>query len=157
MRDVLVQGIRTGLAVSAATSAVLAFAAAARGRPAVAPSNATSHWMHGEKAGATVDIDAEHTALGQATHTGASIFWSVLFHAWRKRRSPGTLMGDAVATAAVAGVVDYAVVPKRLTPGWELVLPKSDIALTYAVMALALAASERREEEDRLRLPTPLS
>jgi hypothetical protein len=36
--------------------------------------------------------------------------------------------------------VDYAVVPRRLTPGWEAVLSKRAIAATYVMMALGLAA-----------------
>jgi hypothetical protein len=42
--------------------------------------------------------------------------------------------------SAVAGVVDYGIVPRRLTPGWELALPPKSVAAVLAAMALGLAA-----------------
>jgi hypothetical protein len=49
----------------------------------------------------------------------------------------------AAWTSFLAAVVDYGIVPRRLTPGWELVLPKWPIALVYGVMAATLAAVDR--------------
>jgi len=40
--------------------------------------------------------------------------------------------------AAIAAAVDYGITPKRLTPGWELVLSKRAIALAYVAMAFGL-------------------
>ena len=40
--------------------------------------------------------------------------------------------------AAVAAAVDYLATPKRFTPGWEFVLSKRAMALTYAAMAAGL-------------------
>jgi hypothetical protein len=40
--------------------------------------------------------------------------------------------------AAAAYVTDYHVVPKRLTPGWELRISPRSLLATYAVLALAL-------------------
>jgi hypothetical protein len=42
--------------------------------------------------------------------------------------------------SAIAAVVDYGVAPKRLTPGWELVLNKRSIVAAYGALALGLAA-----------------
>jgi hypothetical protein len=41
--------------------------------------------------------------------------------------------------AAIAAAVDYGMVPKRLTPGWEDVLSKRSIAVTYVALAAGLA------------------
>ena len=41
---------------------------------------------------------------------------------------------------ALAYVIDYKIVPKRLTPGFEYVLPRRSLATVYVVKALALAA-----------------
>ena len=46
------------------------------------------------------------------------------------------------ATSAIAYVVDYHVVPRRLTPGFELRLPGAALAGIYAAMALGLAARD---------------
>jgi len=42
--------------------------------------------------------------------------------------------------SAIAAVIDYGAMPKRLTPGWELVLSKGSITVTYVAMALGLTA-----------------
>lgn len=42
--------------------------------------------------------------------------------------------------SAFAAAVDYGVTPKRFTSRWEFVLTKRSAALTYAAMALRLAA-----------------
>jgi hypothetical protein len=42
--------------------------------------------------------------------------------------------------SAIAAAIDYGATPKRLTPGWELVLSKRSMAATYGAMALGLAA-----------------
>lgn len=133
----------TGTAVAVTTSVALSLAARLRHRSAVQPINATSHWLHGERAGRESRPDFQHTALGSATHFAASLLWSALFAWWRSGRPPGTLVSDAIGTTVLAAFVDYAVVPKRLTPGWELVLPKSGIAAAYGVMALTLATCDR--------------
>ncbi|HJU18551.1 MAG TPA: hypothetical protein VJ770_19030 [Stellaceae bacterium] len=41
--------------------------------------------------------------------------------------------------SAIAAAVDYGATPKRLTPGWELVLSKHLMVATYGAMALGLA------------------
>ena len=41
--------------------------------------------------------------------------------------------------AAIAAIVDYGATPKRFTPGWEFVLSKRSMAVTYGAMALGLA------------------
>jgi hypothetical protein len=52
--------------------------------------------------------------------------------------------------SAIAAVVDYGITPKRLSPGWEEVLSKRSIGLTYAAMALGLAAGALLAREWRL-------
>lgn len=43
----------------------------------------------------------------------------------------------------------YAVVPKRLTPGWEKVVSPRAIGVAYAAMAVALAISPRSGRRGR--------
>jgi hypothetical protein len=50
----------------------------------------------------------------------------------------------------VAAVVDYGLVPKRFTPGWEDPLPIRSIAGGFAGLALGLAGCTARKPE-RLR------
>ncbi len=87
--------------------------------------------------------DTAHTLIGYATHHASALFWAVPFEAWLAARPPRTtieLLRDACAMSAIAAVIDYGVTPKRLTPGWELVLSKRSTAATFGAMALGLAA-----------------
>ncbi|WP_292540538.1 hypothetical protein [Mesorhizobium sp.] len=142
----------TGTVASFVTAAVLAVLAKAEGKSALQPANATSHWLHGDKAGAVRKADLEHTAVGFGTHHASAIFWAGPFEAWLARnspRSPLLMLRDASAMAIIAAVVDYLVVPKRLTPGWETVLSKRSIAATYVALALGLAAGGLIAQEMR--------
>jgi hypothetical protein len=141
MLETLAKAAFSGTAVSIASTIALALAAKAEGRHPVRPTNATGHWFRGDEAAASRAFDAKHTVLGFATHEGASIFWAAIFQALRKLSPVRPAAVDAVAVSALAAFVDYLVVPKRLTPGWEKVVTPRSIGLAYGVMALALWAT----------------
>lgn len=127
---------------SAIGAAVLSLLAKAEGAAPVQPINATSHWLHGETAGNVKGIDAKHTVPGLATHCGACVFWAALFETLRAaspRSGTGRIIRDAAAVSAVAAAVDYGLVPKNLTPGWEGPLPLRSVAGGFAGLALGLA------------------
>ncbi len=139
MIPVLAKTLLSGSAVSLVTSVALAALASREGRHAVQPLNSTSHWYAGEDAGRSQAVDLRHTVGGYATHHAASVLWAAVFEAVRRIRPGGPPLGHAVAVSALAALVDYGVVPKRLTPGWEHVVTPRSIALTYAAMAVTLA------------------
>ncbi len=148
----LARALVSGTVASLATTVALSLFSRAAGKPAVAPINATSHWAHGDEAARDPKADVGRTVLGYATHHASSIFWAYFFEklaGLRGRPGAPVLFRNAAAITAIAAVVDYGIAPKRLTPGWELVLPKRSVATTYAVLALGLAVggwlSERRE------------
>ncbi|WFU50279.1 hypothetical protein [Sinorhizobium terangae] len=135
--------VTSGTIASLTTTAALALLAGLEGRSIFQPTNATSHWLYSENAGHVGAADAKHTLLGYCTHHLSAIFWALPFEAWLaadRYREPTAIIRKAALTAAVAYVVDYHLVPKRLTPGWETVLSKRSIGLTYAALALGLAA-----------------
>lgn len=112
------------------------------GRSAAAPLNATSHVLHGASAGKVERIDLSHTGVGSVVNLGASIFWALPFTWWLSRRSsrPASQIAlGAATTATVAGAVDYGLVPRRLSPGWEHALPPRAVATTFGCMAVGLA------------------
>jgi hypothetical protein len=142
----LVRALLTGTVASLASAAALALLAKAEGKGAVQPINATSHWLHGEKAAECNRLDARHTLVGFATHYASAVFWALPFEFWRARRrrpAAGALLRGACVTSAIAAAIDYGVTPKRLTPGWELVLGKRSLAVTYAALAIGLAAGTK--------------
>jgi len=136
----------TGAVAGLAAAAALALLAKAEGKGALQPINATSHWLHGDKAAECDELDARHTLIGFVTNYAATVFWALPFEFWRARRRPPTasaLLRGACMTSALAAAIDYGVTPKRLTPGWELVLSKRSLVVTYGVLALGLAAGTK--------------
>jgi hypothetical protein len=130
----------------ASTTSLLALVAAcrARGRSASAGPNAISHWIWGMPAWHTPRGDIRHTAVGSAIHHGSSLLWATVYEGWawrRPTRQARVQLARAVAVTTLAAVVDYAVVPKRLSPGFEAWLRPREIALVYLAFAGGLAAS----------------
>ena len=139
--------------VAAATSTVaLALRARAEGRGAAQPLNATSHWLYGPEAADFRDGDVDHTIVGFGTHHAATIFWALFFEASlaiRPTGNPVAIMGRAATIATLAAIVDYTITPRRFTPGWELVVSKRSMALTYAAMAAGFAGTAIRRRRAR--------
>jgi hypothetical protein len=139
----LASAVVTGSVAGIVSTAALAAFAKAEGKRAPQPTNATSHWLQGQEAGETERIDVEHTALGFATHQASALFWALPFEAWLASHPPRSnmeLLRDAAVMSAIAAAVDYGIVPKRLTPGWELTLSKQSVVGAFASLALGLAA-----------------
>lgn len=131
-----------GAGAGIASSMTVALAAPLAGKPVAQPFNATSHWLWGDSAGRRTDVTASHTGTGMATNFGASLFWGALFAghlAMRPRHSTGEILRDAAVMGVIASAVDYGLIPKRLTPGWELALPRASVAAGMGAMAVGLA------------------
>jgi hypothetical protein len=131
----------SGSIASIVSTAVLALLSTVEGRGAVQPTNATSHWWYGDRAARAASARAGETTVGYATHHAAAIFWARLFETLRSRLSVRSVAGSAqlaAATAMVAAVVDYGIVPKRLTPGWELVLSRKSTGAAFLALAVGL-------------------
>ena len=131
----------SGFCAGLAALAALAVAAERRNRSPWRPINATSHWIHGPRSGSVSRPDLAHTGTGFTTHMLASFWWALPFSAMigrSARPSPSRVVAAAAGTTALAALVDYGLVPKRLTPGWELALPKSDLMMAYVAMGLGL-------------------
>lgn len=130
---------------AATTTAAIATAGKIEDDNALAPLNAVSHMAWGEEAAKQETFSAKYTLLGLTLNKWAQIGWAGMFEVLRrplskKNRVAGAL-GAATITAATAYVVDYHVVPKRLTPGFEDRLSCRSMAAIYGVMALTLAVS----------------
>ena len=144
----------SGTVAGLTTMAALALLARAENQGALQPINASSHWLQGEQAGDVEEADAPHTLVGFATNHAAAIFWAIPLELWlatRPPRPPALLLRDAALVSAVAAVVDYGLVPKRLTPGWENALSKRSVAAGFAAMALGLFAGASVTQELRSR------
>ena len=124
-------------------AAAVTLAASLAGRRATgsyaAPLNATSHFLWGERAGRRNDYSLKYTATGFIANCGASVFWALFYEALAGRMPP---LVRGAAVSALAYVTDYHVVPRRLTPGFEMRLTRPALAAIYAALALGLSARD---------------
>jgi hypothetical protein len=134
--------VTTGLLAGLLSTAILLWRGRAETRNAIAPINAISHWFWPDEALRRDDPSLKHTGTGIALHVGSSLLWSTVYGWLRARRRAPTALNaavDAAAVTAVAAVVDLAVVPERLTPGFERRLSKPSLATVYGSFAIGLA------------------
>jgi len=134
--DALISGTIAGIA----TTAAAAGAARREGTAAVAPLNAVSHVLWGDEAGRHDEVSARYTATGFITNHAACVFWAGVYEALRQRVGGGVLgaLAAGPAVSALAYVVDYHLVPRRLTPGYELRLSPRGLGAIYTALAISL-------------------
>jgi hypothetical protein len=84
----------------------------------------------------------------------APIFWAASYEAWRAR-TPGRPLAKAGVVAALAYVVDYHIMPRRLSPGFEHRISPPGMVCVYASFALWLALAEVARSWTRHRSGTP--
>src|SRR5512142_2779869 len=100
-----ISALVTGTAASVASTAALALFARREGKSVFQPTNATSHWLHGDRAASRREPDVAHTLIGYATHHASTLFWAVPFEIWLAARPPRTTAGllrDACMMSAIA-------------------------------------------------------
>ena len=101
--------------------------------------NSTSHVAWGDRAARRHAVSLKYTGVGFAANFAASLFWALLYEGLGRKKSSARALRDGVVTSAIAYVVDYHVVPRRLTPGFELRLPGRALVGIYAALAVGLA------------------
>lgn len=136
--EALREGLVAGTLASILSTAVLAYAGRRETGHAAAPINAVSHWLWHPEALRANEATMRHTGVGLATHQVASVLWATLYAATRESLAPGSppSVAGAVATSAVAAVVDFKMTPQRFTPGFEHRLSTSALVAVYAALAL---------------------
>jgi hypothetical protein len=153
--QLLISAVLTSAVASVVSTVALATLAQAEGKSAVRPANSTSHWLHGQRASRQEALDLEHTGVGLVTHHASALFWALPFEAWQAlypHRSSAEVVRDAIVMSAIAATVDYGLVPKRLTPGWEFVLSRKSMVGAFASLAAGLAAGALATRQLRRRL-----
>jgi len=150
------RAVRSGTLSGASAAAVLAWRAKREGGKPLAPINAVTHCIWPRRALEQTGFSVRHTLLGLAIHQAAAVFWAAGFEAllrrWTRgapRARPVVTGATAAATALTAYVVDYHVVPERLTPGFDAHVSGRSLAAVYVVLGAALlaAALARRSGE----------
>jgi hypothetical protein len=132
--------LRSGAVATVGTTAALLALGGRHARTPWAPLDAASHIVWGDRALAVDKLDVKHTLVGAVLHTGAILLWSGVQEAvFVGTRTWPRALAVGAAMSALAYVVDYKVVPKRLTPGFEWKLPRRALVTAYGALALSLA------------------
>jgi hypothetical protein len=154
LRHVARRAVADGSVASLLSTLTLAAMTRRAGHSAASGTNATSHWLWGRQAWRHERADLAHTGAGYAIHHLCSIFWACAFAGWNRLRPARTAVvaGRAAGVSAIAAFVDYKVVPRRLTPGFEAHLRPAPIAAVYVAFAAGLLlahALQRRNARAR--------
>lgn len=142
------QALKDGAIIGVMAGVATAVTAAARGRKdsgsAVAPVNATSHVLWGDRAASVEKPTVRNTATGLLINIGAAVFWATMLEKFfglvMNRRGWRAIAWAAPVTAMVAYVTDYKLVPRRLTPGYEKRVSRKSLYGIYVVLGAAMAA-----------------
>ena len=120
---------------------------------AVAPVTAESHWLWGDESLQEDRATWRHTLTGIVTHQLSTVFWATLYALVRGKRQavrniPEALLGG-IATSAAAAAIDYTLMPRRLTPGFEHRLSTPAMVGVFAALAggIALGALLLRDRD----------
>ncbi len=149
-------GNEAGATASLLSAAVLAVASKRETGSPFACLNATSHWIWGDGAACHQEASLRYTGAGYLIHHAASCFWGVLYECALgeqvDRLPPAAKVGAGMAAAAFACLVDYRMVPHRLSPGFELRLSRPAITAGYVAFGfgLALTGMARAQREARM-------
>ena len=142
VRTVAMRALGSGTLASLLSTAAIAALSRYETCRAVRGTNDTSHWLWGDAAFRVRRLDARHTFAGPAIQHACSVFWAIGYEVWQRRPARArTTIARAAGIAALAAAVDYTVVPKRLTPGFERHLSKPAMVGVYAAFAAGLAAA----------------
>lgn len=136
-------GVTSGLLASALSSAALAARGRVEADSAVAPTNATSHWVWGERAALQDEPSVKYTVVGYLIHQAAGLLWATVYERVASdregQRGAGRAVVAGVAVAALAATVDYTMTPRRLMPGYEKRLSVGSLVAVYGAFAVGLA------------------
>ncbi|HZH06071.1 MAG TPA: hypothetical protein VEY69_05290 [Lautropia sp.] len=154
-------GNEAGAVASLLSAAVLALGSRREAGSPYACLNATSHWIWGDGAAGHQGPSVRYTGAGYLIHHAASCFWGVLYERSIGERADEWPAAGRIAAgltaAAVASVVDFRVVPHRLSPGFELRLSRPAITAGYVAFGfgLALAGIVRTARKERSAQSSP--
>ena len=139
-RTLFIRALCSGSCASLISTLFVSWFSHRRSGAPAAGTNATSHWIWPRLAHHRTGWSMRHTLTGYLIHHASSVFWATAFEALRQgSRTPQRIVALASITAATAYVVDYKVVPSRLTPGFERRLQPSDMFCIYAAFSVGLA------------------
>jgi hypothetical protein len=132
----------TGAVATTASTVLLAVLSKQENGNAASAINAVSHMLWGEEATTNDQLDARHTLAGAGLNGAAMVAWAGMHELMlprNKKPSVGRALLAGATTSGFAYWVDYHVVPKRFTPGFEERLSRKSLLGIYVALAVSLA------------------
>jgi len=141
LRNLLLRSAKTAaIATATTTAALMLFSTRETGSPWAAI-NTLCHMLDGDEKEQPMHFAPRESPLGLGLTTSAVASWAVGYeYLLGGVPFPSSALWAALATAGI-WVVDYRIVPKRFTPGFEKHLSTAAIAAVYAVLATTFALS----------------
>lgn len=132
-----------GLLGGTAATATVAMRCRRDGGSGWAPINATSHVLYGPRAAHASGATWAQTVPGLIINLGAGLWWALVFETLfgrqiERRGATGAVLGGAT-TGALAYLLDYRLLPRRLSPGWELSVSRRSVGMGLAALGAGLA------------------
>lgn len=147
-RQLLADALRSGSVASLLSTLVVSWFSRQRTGHAAAGTNSASQWIWYPQARARFAASWRNTATGYVIHHASSVFWAGGYQLLRpERASRAGQVLRAGAIAAAAYWVDYHVVPRRLSPGFEHKIGAAGMWATYAGFGLGLVLGSRRRPQ----------
>ena len=138
MKERLGRALVSGSVASVLSGVAAMIASRSETGHAAATLNGPSQWIWGRFARQPRRADAHRTLTGYVIHHASSLLWAALFESSAARNAVRGHGARAAAVAALAATVDYAVVPRRFSPGFERHISPPSIAATYVAFAAGL-------------------
>lgn len=131
--------LRSGTLASLLSTLAVTFFSRRHAGAAAAGTNATSQWFWYPHARHVRRLSPRYTLAGYAVHHASSLWWACGFELLHPHRAtPRARAMRAAGVSALAYVVDYHVVPRRLSPGFEQRIGPAGMCAAYAAFALGL-------------------
>lgn len=141
---VLARAWRSGSIASVLSTLVVSCFSRRRVGSAASGTNAASQWVWYPQARFAHGPSWRHTATGYLIHHASSVFWACAYHATKPEcATPTGRSARAAGVAALAYYVDYHVVPRRLSPGFEHKIGRAGMWAVYGAFAVGLLAGTR--------------
>jgi threonine/homoserine efflux transporter RhtA len=104
--------------------------------------NSTAHIFYGPKAARRRRPSFRYSGPAVGLNVAACLFWAAVYSSSRAAMAHPQTLASALITAsgtsALAYVTDYYIVPRRFTPGFEMVLSRRSFPWLYAALAIGM-------------------
>jgi hypothetical protein len=149
MKERLHRALVSGSVASVLSGVVAMLASRSQSGRAAAALNGPSQWIWGRFARQPRRADVRRTLAGYGIHHASSLLWAALFESGAARGAMPGHGARAAAVAALAATVDYAIVPRRFSPGFERHISPPSVAATYVAFAAGLVLASLLHGDSR--------